>query len=161
MSLSWCHGVAHRLTTLAAVAVLGMLTLVGLHAPIASAQEPDEPCLLGASLHHFTTSRTTLEAGSGQSATLSWQVVHLFPNTGCLSRLQLFLESNGTRSPVSKNSTRSVSPAFTTTYRLYLRDPAHPPPSHPSQPSLHDTYLGNPITITVLQPPPTPPSDCS
>jgi hypothetical protein len=136
-----------------------MLTLVGLHAPIASAQEPDEPCLFDAFLNHFTASRTTIVAG--QSATLSWQVEHRFPRTGCLSRLELFLESNGVRSPVSKNSTRTVSPAFTTSYRLYLRDPAHLPPSSPNLPNLHGTYLGNPITITVLQPPPPPPADCS
>jgi hypothetical protein len=152
MSLSSRHGLAHRLTTLAAAAVLGMLTLVGLHAPIASAQEPEEPCLLDASLNYFTASRTTIEAG--QSATLSWQVEHR-SNPGCLSRLELSLESNGTRSPVNKDSTRSVSPAFTTTYRLYLLD------SGTNQQNPPDTYLGNPITITVLQPPPTPPSDCS
>lgn len=157
MSLSFRHGLTHCLNTLAAVAVVGTLILVGPHTPIASAQEPEEPCLFDVSLDHFTASRRTIAAG--QSVTLSWKVVgHLA--TGCLSRVELFLETNGIRSQVSKNSTRSVSPAFTSTYRLYLRDPAHPPPSSPNLPNLHDTYLGSPITINVLQPPPAPPSNC-
>jgi hypothetical protein len=148
-------GLTPRLKTLAAAAVLGMLTLSGLHAPQALAQEPEEPCLFDVSLEHFTASRTTIAAG--QSVTLSWKVVG-HTATGCLSRAELFLETGRVRSKVTKASTRNVSPASTTSYRLYLRDPAHPPPSSPNLPNLHDTYLGNPITINVLQP---PPSDCS
>jgi hypothetical protein len=66
-------GLTPRLKTLAAAAVLGMLTLSGLRAPKALAQASDEECLFYVPLDHFTASRTPIAAG--QSVTLSWKVV--------------------------------------------------------------------------------------
>jgi hypothetical protein len=154
MSTHSHYGLTQRLRTFAMAAVLGTLTLIGLHAHSTLAQEPEEPCLDQITLNRFTTSRTTIEAGSGQSATLSWEVFG-GQGTGCLSRVKLYLEVGGLRSLVNKTGTKSVSPASTTSYRLYLLDPGY------SGPGPRDTYLGNPIAITVLQPPPTPPADCN
>lgn len=127
------------------LAVLTMLTLAGLYAPHAPAQEPEEPCLLDTHLDSFSTDATTITAGD--ATTLRWTVV--VDNSGCRLAVQVRLVAgSGTGPLVSKQGSQSVAPTSTTTYRLKA------------------TYAGQTITlqpavtITVLPGAPEPADPC-
>jgi hypothetical protein len=116
-----CHGeIPPRLMTLATVVLLTGVALAGLHAPHASAfvpipeSEPREPCESDVSVHYFYASRTTLEAG--ESTTLYWNVG--VPSHCASTSVKLVVYSTGAIVSTAPSGSTTVSPAFTTTYRL-------------------------------------------
>ena len=112
--------------------------------------EPEgDPCLLDINLIPLSASRVIILPG--RSVVLDWSVT--FFNRLCRSRVSVkLLVGNTVVRNLSDVGPTTISPTTTTTYRLKAVD------SRPFRPDLAEMLIGDPVTITVLQPPPRPPA---